>query len=191
MALFWFFFHFSRSHDGELPHPVHQQHPHRPVEDRQHGQVRAGQVRGGGDCHAVSGQDPHTAGRQGADAEAVRRAAGRGRAVAAGARAGRAAAAAAVEALEGVHRLRLDVQAAGGDDDAGRQRLVQAGQRDVGRGRDHQGAGEQPGERAQQPARVGTVHGTAGLSAGRPRRQVRLQAASVVVSSGGRDKNKK
>lgn len=169
-----------------MPVAVHQQHTGRPAENRRHGQVRPGQVRGGGRGHAVPGQDPHPAGGQGAHAEADRRAAGRARAVPARAHTGRAAAAAPVEALEGVLRVRLVQQDAtnAGDDGAGHGR-GQAGQRDVGHtGRVHQGVGEQPGERAQQPARVGEVHGAVGLSAGRPRRQVRVQATSVLVSGG-------
>lgn len=172
------------SHGRVVPVAVHQQHTGRPAENGRHGQVRPGQVRGGGRGHAVPGQDPHPAGGQGAHAEADRRAAGRARAVPARAHTGRAATAAAVEAVEGVLRVRLGEQdAADASDDGAGHGRGQAGQRDVGHaGRVHQGAGEQPGERAQQPAGVGKVYGAVGLSAGRPRRQVRVQTTSVLVS---------
>lgn len=81
--------------------------------------------------------------------------------------------------MEGVRRLRL-VQTANGDDDAGHRR-PEARQRDVRDARFHQGAREQPGARAEQPARVGKVHGEAGLSAGRQGREVRVQTTSVLV----------
>lgn len=90
-----------------------------------------------------------------------------------------------METLEGVHRHRHVLQtAANGDDDAG-YRVHETGHRH-GRytryARRHQSAGEQPRERAQQPARVGEVHGTPGLSAGRQGCQIRVQATSVLVS---------
>lgn len=159
---------------------VHQQHTDRPVEDGQHGEIRSGQVRGGGHSHVVPGQDPHTVGREGTDVEAHHRAAGRRGPLAARSRAHGLAVAATLAPVQGVcwHPI-AHLESADGDDDAG-NRGAQARQRH-GIGID-KGTGEQPGERAQQPAGVGKVHGKTGLSAGRPGRQVRVQTTSVLVS---------
>jgi len=92
------------SHVGVLSVAIHKQHTDRPAEDGKHGQVRPGQVRGGGYSHSVPGQDTHTVGRQGAHAQAVRRAAGCGRPVAARAHPRSPPVAATVEAVEGVCR---------------------------------------------------------------------------------------
>jgi len=59
-----------------------------------------------------------------------------------------------VEAMEGVCRHRHVIQTtANGDDDASLG-FHEARQRHIRDARGHQGAGEQPGECAQQPARV-------------------------------------
>lgn len=166
-------FFFFYSHGDILSVTVHQQHIDGSAEDGQHGQVRSGKVRGGGHSDPVSCQDPHTACGQGTDAEADRCAAGRGRAVPARAHTGRPAAAAALEEMEGVLRVRFEQESDDAGNDGAGQRLGETGQRHVRyAGRVHQGAGKQPGERPQQPAGVGEMHGAVGVPVGRKRRQI-------------------
>lgn len=170
------------SYNGVLSDSVHQQHTYWPAEDGKHGQVWSGQIRGGGHSDSVLGQDPHTVGRQGADAEAVRRTAGRGRSVPAGAHPGRFAFATALEKMERVRWLRL-VQTADGHDDA---RVVSCWHPETGQRHwfvhcFDQSTGEQLGERTEQLTRVRKMYGKTGLSAGRPRRQIWIQTTSVLV----------
>lgn len=177
ICLFFFY-----SHGDILSVAVHQQHTDGSAEDGQHSQVRSGEVRGGGHSDAVPSQNPHTACGQGADVEADRRAAGRGRAVPARAHTGRPVAAAALEEMEGVLRVRFEQESDDAGDDGSGQRFGKTGKRHVRHaGRVHQGAGKQPGERPQQPAGVGKMHGAIGVPVGRKGRQIRVQATSVLV----------